>query len=322
MNKHKFRFSWQAFEAESAKDWQEKAKKAEDSGFSAFHLADHYLGPGPALDAASHPVQNIAAVPAIMAAASATNSIKVGCRVFCTSYRPAGVLAKEAMTIDFLTEGRLELGLGAGWVTSEYEALGIPFDPPGKRITRLEETIAVVKAHMKGEDLNFNGDQVKASGYQGLPASPSGKVPLMIGGGAPRILGIAGREADIVSINYNNSSGHLAGSRETDTAEATLKKIEWIKEGAGNRFDDIELEIGAYLTIVTDNQTETAKSFTDMLGMSVEEVLSFPHALIGSVDYICEELEKRRELFGITYISFPDSAAESAIPIVEKLSGK
>lgn len=322
MNKHKFRFSWQAFEAESAKDWQEKAKKAEDSGFSAFHLADHYLGPGPALDAASHPVQNIAAVPAIMAAASATNSIKVGCRVFCTSYRPAGVLAKEAMTIDFLTEGRLELGLGAGWVTSEYEALGIPFDPPGKRITRLEETIAVVKAHMKGEDLNFNGDQVKASGYQGLPASPSGKVPLMIGGGAPRVLGIAGREADIVSINYNNSSGHLAGSRETDTAEATLKKIEWIKEGAGNRFDDIELEIGAYLTIVTDNQTETAKSFTDMLGMSVEEVLSFPHALIGSVDYICEELEKRRELFGITYISFPDSAAESAIPIVEKLSGK
>ncbi|MCS5543741.1 MAG: TIGR03621 family F420-dependent LLM class oxidoreductase, partial [SAR86 cluster bacterium] len=261
-------------------------------------------------------------VPAIMAAASATNSIKVGCRVFCTSYRPAGVLAKEAMTIDFLTEGRLELGLGAGWVTSEYEALGIPFDPPGKRITRLEETIAVVKAHMKGEDLNFNGDQVKASGYQGLPASPSGKVPLMIGGGAPRILGIAGREADIVSINYNNSSGHLAGSRETDTAEATLKKIEWIKEGAGNRFDDIELEIGAYLTIVTDNQTETAKSFTDMLGMSVEEVLSFPHALIGSVDYICEELEKRRELFGIPYISFPDSAAESAIPIVEKLSGK
>ena len=322
MNKHKFRFSWQAFEAESAKDWQEKAKKAEDSGFSAFHLADHYLGPGPALDAASHPVQNIAAVPAIMAAASATNSIKVGCRVFCTSYRPAGVLAKEAMTIDFLTEGRLELGLGAGWVTSEYEALGIPFDPPGKRITRLEETIAVVKAHMKGEDLNFNGDQVKASGYQGLPASPSGKVPLMIGGGAPRVLGIAGREADIVSINYNNSSGHLAGSRETDTAEATLKKIEWIKEGAGNRFNDIELEVGAYLTIVTDNQTETAKSFTDMLGMSVEEVLSFPHALIGSVDYICEELEKRRELFGITYISFPDSAAESAIPIVEKLSGK
>ena len=93
---------------------------------------------------------------------------------------------------------------------------------------------------MKGEDLNFNGDQVKASGYQGLPASPSGKVPLMIGGGAPRVLGIAGREADIVSINYNNSSGHLAGSRETDTAEATLKKIEWIKEGAGNRFNDIE----------------------------------------------------------------------------------
>ena len=322
MIKHKFRFSWQAFETGSAKEWHDKARKAEDSGFSAFHLADHYIGPGPALEAAAHPVQNIAAVPAIMSAASATESIKVGCRVFCTSYRPAGVLAKEAMTIDFLTEGRLELGLGAGWITSEYEALGVPFDPPGKRITRLEETIAIVKAHMKGENLNFIGNEVKASGYQALPASPKGKVPLMIGGGAPRVLGIAGREADIVSINFNNSSGHLAGSRETDTAEETLKKIGWIKQGAGNRFDDIELEIGAYFTVVTDKQAETVESFTTMLGMSAGEILAFPHALIGSVDYICEELEKRRELYGISYISFPDNAAESTIPIVERLTGK
>ena len=149
MSKNKFRFSCQSFEANSAQEWKEKAKKAEDSGFSAFHLADHYLGPGPALEAAAHPVQNIAAVPAIMSAASATNSIKVGCRVFCTSYRPAGVLAKEAMTIDFLTEGRLELGLGAGWVASEYEALGIAFDPPGKRIKRLEETISIVTVSLE-----------------------------------------------------------------------------------------------------------------------------------------------------------------------------
>ncbi len=322
MSKHKFRFSWQAFEANSAKEWKEKAKKAEDSGFSAFHLADHYLGPGPALEKAAHPVQNIAAVPAIMSAASATNSIKVGCRVFCTSYRPAGVLAKEAMTIDFLTEGRLELGLGAGWIASEYEALGIPFDPPGKRIKRLEETISIIKSHMLGDSLDFIGEEVKATGYESLPAAANGKVPLMIGGGAPRVLGIAGREADIVSINYNNSAGHLAGSRETDTANETLKKIQWVKDGAGNRFEELELEIGAYLTVVTDSQKETAQSFSEMLGMSTEEMLSFPHALIGSVDYICEELEKRRELYGISYISFPDNAAESAIPIVERLSGK
>ena len=322
MSKNKFRFSWQAFEAESAQAWKDKAKRAEDSGYSAFHLADHYLGPGPALEAASHPVQNIAAMPAIMSAADATNSIKVGCRVFCTSYRPAGVLAKEAMTIDFLTEGRLELGLGAGWITSEYEALGIPFDPPGKRISRLEETITIVKAHMTGEDLNFEGQEVKASGYQALPTAVKGNVPLMIGGGAPRILKIAGREADIVSINYNNSSGHLAGSRENDTADETLKKIAWIKEGAGDRFTDIELEIGAYLTIVTDQQEETAKTLTEILKMSVEEILSFPHALIGSIDYICEELERRREKYGISYISFPDGAAESVIPVVERLNGK
>ena len=316
-----FRFSWQSFAADSPQEWTERAKKAEDSGYSAFHLADHYIGPGPALDEAAHPVQNLAAVPAIMSAADATNTIKVGCRVFCTSYRPAAVLAKEAMTIDFLSEGRLELGLGAGWVSSEYEAMGIPYDSPGKRIDRLEETIHIVKAHMKAKDLNFEGKQTTAKNYQGLPGAYNDHVPLMIGGGAPRILGLAGKEADIVSINYNNSAGNLAGSRDTDTAEETMKKINWIKDGAGNRFDQIELEIGAYLTIVTDNQLETAESMSGMMGMSVDQLLSFPHALIGSIEYICEELEKRRELYGISYISFSDNSAESVIPIVKRLNG-
>ena len=322
MSKKPFRFSWQSFAADSPKEWTERAKKAEDSGYSAFHLADHYIGPGPALDEAAHPIQNLAAVPAIMSAADATNTIKVGCRVFCTSYRPAGVLAKEAMTIDFLSEGRLELGLGAGWVSSEYAAMGIPYDTPGRRIDRLEETIKIIKAHMKGENLNFEGQQTKAKGYQGLPAATNSHVPLMIGGGAPRILGLAGREADIVSINFNNSSGTLASPRDSDSAEETKKKIDWIKDGAGKRFDQIELEIGAYFTIVTDQQKATAESMTEMLGMTTEELLSFPHALIGSIDYICEELEKRRELYGINYISFSDNSAESAIPIVERLHGK
>jgi len=317
-----FRFSWQSFAADSPQEWTERAKKAEDSGYSAFHLADHYIGPGPALDEAAHPVQNLAAVPAIMSAADATSTIKVGCRVFCTSYRPASVLAKEAMTIDFLSEGRLELGLGAGWVKSEYESMGIPYDSPGKRIDRLEETISIIKSHMKAEDLYFEGKQVTAKNYQGLPAAFNDHVPLMIGGGAPRILKLAGREADIVSINYNNSAGNLAGSRETDTSEGTMEKVNWIKDGAGERFNKIELEIGAYLTVVTDNQKGVVDSMTEMMGMSADQLLSFPHALIGSIDYICEELEKRRELYGISYISFSDNSAESAIPIIERLNGK
>ena len=322
MSKKPFRFSWQSFAADSPKEWTNRAKKAEGSGYSAFHLADHYIGPGSALEEAAHPVQNLAAVPAIMSAADSTNTIKVGCRVFCTSYRPAAVLAKEAMTIDFLSEGRLELGLGAGWVKSEYEAMGITYDSPGKRIDRLEETLGIIKAHMKAEQLDFEGKQATAKNYQGLPAAFNNHVPIMIGGGAPRILGLAGKEADIVSVNYNNSAGNLAGSRETDTAEGTMQKINWIKDGAGERFNELELEIGAYLTIITDNQKETVESMTEMMGMTVDQLLSFPHALIGSTDYICEELEKRRELYGISYISFSDNSAEAAIPIVEKLSGK
>ncbi len=206
-NRKPFRFSWQAFDAGSAAEWRGKARAAEAQGFSAFHLADHYLGPGPAADA-SHPPQVLAAVPAMAMAAEATSTLKVGCRVFCCSYRPAAVLVKEAMTIDFLSEGRLELGLGAGWIEGEYNAIGVPYDDIGRRIDRLEETIAIAKAHRAGGTMNIDGGQARAVGFEGAPR-PVGEVPLMIGGGSPRVLKLAGREADIASINFNNRAGRM-----------------------------------------------------------------------------------------------------------------
>ena len=163
-----FRCSWQAYDAKSAADWRGKAQAAEAEGFSAFHLADHYLGPGPAADA-SHPPQILAAVPAMAMAAEATSTLKIGCRVCCCSYRPAAVLVKEAMTIDFLSGGRLELGLGAGWIEGEYDAIGVPYDDIGRRIDRLEETIEVAKAHRAGGVMNINGEQVQAMGFEGAP---------------------------------------------------------------------------------------------------------------------------------------------------------
>jgi len=153
-----FRFSVQSFNAQSAQDWRQQVRTAEDLGYSAFHLADHYMGPGPALEAAAHPPQDVAAVPAMAMAAEATSRIKIGCRVFCTGYRPAAVLVKEAMTLDFLSDGRLELGLGAGWVDSEYEAMGLTFESPGKRISLLEETVALMK--QAKEDDNVEIDDV------------------------------------------------------------------------------------------------------------------------------------------------------------------
>ncbi|MBH80428.1 MAG: F420-dependent oxidoreductase [Gammaproteobacteria bacterium] len=320
--KKPFRFSWQAFDATSAADWRRKAQTAEAEGYSALHLADHYLGPGPAADA-SHPPQTLAAVPAMAMAAEATSTLKVGCRVFCCSYRPAAVLVKEAMTIDFLSDGRLELGLGAGWIQGEYEAIGVPYDPIGQRIDLLEETIEVAKSHRAGGLMNIEGKQARAVGFEGAPR-PAGSVPIMIGGGSPRVLRLAGRESDIASINFNNRAGRMDGDNvvKYSTAHGTSDKVAWIKEGAGERFDDIELEIGIYFHAVTDNQRQTAEEMGRAMGMDTETFLAFPHALVGSVDYMCEELERRRELYGFSYISVLDRGVDGFAPVVARLAGK
>lgn len=321
--KKPFRFSVQCFNATSASEWRDTVRKAESLGYSAFHLADHYLGPGAALEKAAHPVQDIAAVPAMAMAAEATSTIKIGCRVFCTGYRPAPVLVKEAMTMDFLSDGRLELGLGAGWITSEYEAMGIDFDSPGKRIKRLEETIALAKQAMGDGQLNVQGDYVHVKDYEAVPkpANKSG-VPIMIGGGGPKVLKLAGREADIVSINFNNRAGAIGQDGVgNSTHSETQQKVKWIEEGAGARFDDIELEIGAYFTVVTDQPQAVAEQFGGMFGLPADEMLRHPHALFGTVDGICEELERRRDEFGISYVCVPNDVAEAFAPVIERLQG-
>jgi len=144
--KKPFRFGVQGYAPASAGEWRALARKAESLGFSSFHLADHVIGPGPALAATGHPVQTVAAIPAMAVAAEATTTIKIGCRVLCVDYRNPVMLAKELATLDFFSEGRLEIGLGAGWLQNEYDAMGITFDRAGVRLDRLEEIIALIRA--------------------------------------------------------------------------------------------------------------------------------------------------------------------------------
>lgn len=319
-----FRFGLQAYAPNSGREWRELARKAEATGFSSFHLADHIIGPGPALTATGHPIQTVAAIPAMAVAAEATSTIKVGCRVLCVDYRNPVMLAKEVATLDFFSEGRLELGLGAGWLQNEYEAIGVPFDRPGIRIDRFEEVVALLRASFAEGELNINTPHVHAVGFEAVPKpfTKSGP-PIMIGGGAKRILTIAGREADIVSLNFNNSSGKLgAEGIGSSTAELTDQKIQWIKDGAGSRFDQIEIEIAAYFTIVTPDGEGTRAKMAPMFGMTPEVFAEHPNALIGSVDEICDRINERRERFGISYISFGASVIDAVIPVVERLAGK
>jgi probable F420-dependent oxidoreductase len=293
-------------------------------GFSSFHLADHVIGPGPALNATGHPVQTVAAIPAMAVAAEATDTIKVGCRVLCVDYRNPVMLAKEVATLDFFSGGRLELGLGAGWLQNEYEAMGIRFDRAGVRIDRMEEVIELLRASFADGELNIDGRHVHAVGFEAVP-KPVSKPgpPLMIGGGAKRVLTIAGREADIVSLNFDNSSGKLgAEGIGSSTAELTEQKIRWVREGAGDRFADIELEIAAYFTIVTPDGEGTRSKMAPMFGMTPEVLAEHPHALIGSIDEICDRIVERRERYGISYVSFGASAIDAVAPVIERLAGK
>ncbi len=321
---HPFRFGVQCFSADSAAAWRDTARRAEDQGYATLHLADHVLGPGPALDATNHPLQTLAAVPAMAMAAEATSRLRIGCRVFCMDYRPPAVLAKEAATLDLLSEGRLELGLGAGWLRGEYEAIGLPFDEAPRRIERLGEVVTLLKAHFSGEPISVDGKHVRVSGYTGAPA-PVQKPgpPLMIGGGGRRVLSLAAREADIVSLNFNNRSGVIGPDGvNSGTADATAEKIEWIRSAAGARFESLELEIGAYFTFVGEGMDKVAEGMAQSFGFSSDEMRAHPHALFGSAAQVVEELERRREQYGIHYVTVGGDALDAFAPVVAALTGK
>lgn len=317
-----FRFGLQSYAPASAADWRAQARRAEELGFDVFTVADHVIGPGPALQPTGHPVQTIAAIPAMAVAAEATTTIRIGSRVLCTDYRNPVMLIKELATLDFFSGGRLEIGLGAGWLENEYDAMGIPFDRAGVRLDRLEETIEVMRAAFADGVLDHAGSHVHAVGFEAVPKPVQHPgPPLMIGGGSPRVLGIAGREADIVSLNFDNSSGRLgAEGVGSSTASLTAQKIDWIRSAAGERWSDIELEIAAYFTVITDDDSTIAK-MAGMFGLAPDEFAEHPHALIGTIDSAVDQLVERRDRYGISYVTFGASAMETVAPIVALLAG-
>jgi probable F420-dependent oxidoreductase len=318
-----FRFAVQSFSAPDAATWRERARRAEALGYSTLHLADHFLGPGPALAATHHPLQELAAVPAMAVAAEATTTLRVGCRVFCNDYRHPVLLAKEAATLDLLSGGRLELGLGAGWLRAEYEAAGMPFDPAGRRIERLAESVSLLKALFADAPVEHAGDHYRVSGFRGAPRPlQRPHPPLMIGGGGRRVLELAAREADVVSLNFDNRAGVLGRDGvERSTAEATAAKVSWVRAAAGARFAALELEIGAYFTFVTDTPGPIAAQMGAAFGLGADAMMRHPHALFGSCDALCEELERRREQYGISYVTVGDLALDAFAPVVARLAG-
>jgi probable F420-dependent oxidoreductase len=265
----------------------------------------------------------LAPIAALMSAADATTKLRIGSLVFDNDYRHPVVLAKEAATLDLLSEGRLDFGLGAGWMTSDYEQSGIPLDPPGVRIDRMAEALTIIKRLFAGETVSFTGKHYNVHGVEAFPSVlQTPHPPIVLGGGGRRMLKLAAREADIVSVNYNLSEGRVNRKvAQTGMAEATEEKLLWIKEAAGDRFPGIELAVSIFVANVTDDRDAMAAAIAPGIGCEPRDVLEIPHFLIGTVDQIVEDLKARRERFGISYLAIPGEAAEAMAPVVERLTG-
>ncbi|CAJ61444.1 hypothetical protein FRAAL2800 [Frankia alni ACN14a] len=310
--KRPFRFNIQCSSPEQvdARSWANLARQVEDLGYTTLTVSDH-------LD------EQVAPIAALMAAADATTTLRIGAMVFSNDYRHPVVLAKEAATLDALSGGRFELGLGAGWMTSDYERAGLPLDPPGVRISRLAESLAVIKGMFADGPLTFHGAHYQVAGLSGTPKPVQRPhPPIVIGGGGRRLLSLAAREADIIGLNMNMAGGVIDASLGPNaTTAATEEKIGWIREAAGARWDELTLQVRIHLAIVTDNRGEIVDQLAAGFGLTTEQAYATPHALCGSVDQIVDDLVERRERFGISTIGVALDSLTALAPVVARLAG-
>jgi probable F420-dependent oxidoreductase len=289
----------------SAAGWVEQARRAEDLGYSALLMPDHVIA-------------QLAPVPALAAAAAATSRLRIGVHVFDNDYRNPVLLAREAATLDVLSGGRLELGIGAGWMTSDYRQLGIAYDEPKVRIDRMIEAIAIMKRLFAGEAVDHDGVHYRIRGARigDLPVQRP-HPPLVIGGGGPRMMRIAAREADIVSFIPQMSARGRPRIAEATTA-ATALKVERLRRAAGSRSEQIELCAWVAHVSVAEVRRPLAA-----MGAGLESffagLVDTPYLLAGTRGSIREQLMRHRERLGITYWTIPADAMEAFAPVMTGL---
>ncbi|MCQ3813602.1 MAG: TIGR03621 family F420-dependent LLM class oxidoreductase [Acidimicrobiia bacterium] len=288
---HPFRFGLQLHSPIADLTWLDSARYAETQGFSSLLIPDHFhhqYGP----------------LSALGAAAAVTTRLKIGALVFGNDYRHPVTLAKEMATLDQISQGRCEFGIGAGWLRDDYEQSGMTYDPPGTRIDRLLESLEIIKGCWGSEAFDFVGEHYNVSGYEGQPKPWTQKgPPIIIGGGGPRMLGLAAQHADIVGVTANLRSGEVGDDAIADSMAAAYdQKISRIRECAGSRINDLELSSLTLVTAFTNARQATLNAVADMFGVPAAEIAESPAALVGSVAQIVETLQQRRERWGFNYV--------------------
>jgi probable F420-dependent oxidoreductase len=309
-----FRFGVNLGRAKSLVEWRTKARKVEDLGYSVLTVPDHLT-------------DLIAPIPAVVSAAEATKHLRIGTNVLNNDLRHPVLVAREAATIDLLTDGRFELGLGAGSIRSEYDEAGLRFDRGATRVDRLAEAVTIIKALLEGEQTNFAGQHYRVSGHAvAIEPVQKPRPPMLIGGNGPRLLALAAREADIVGFSGitfqagGRSPPDLSGWRVPGVDE----RVRLVRETAGeDRLARLEFNALLQRVILTDHPGRAAEELTSRWPqLTADEFLRSPYVLIGTVDQMVEEVLARRQRWGISYYTVQEPYLDAFAPIVARLAGK
>lgn len=306
-----FRFGVITENASSREQWVTLVRRVEELGYATFLLADHF-------------VNELMPIAALMAAADATKTLRVGSFVFDNDFRHPALLAKEVAALDLLSDGRFEFGIGAGWHRPEYDQIGLSFDSAGVRLSRLEEALHIVRQFFTEETVNFVGKHYTVTNLQAFPKPVQRPhPPFFMGGGGKKMLSLAAREADIIGLHVRvKDDGTVDPSERIEAAIA--RKVEWIRQAAGDRFASIELNLLVSDIVITENRRQAAEHYMRERarpGATVEQILASPYLFIGSVDQIAEQICRLREQYGISYFVVDAGVMEAFAPVVAHLAG-
>jgi len=306
-----FRFALQASHAASPDAWRDLARKTEDLGYSTLYIPDH-------LD------DQWAPMIALTVAAEATTTLRVGTLVLDNDFRHPVVLAKEAATLDVVSGGRFELGLGAGWMTTDYTQSGLVMEAAGVRVAKLAESLEIMRAMWGAGRATLAGVHYQVTEAVGTPrpVTPGGP-PLVIGGGSRRILTLAGQHADVVSIVPSLAAGVIGPEVAAQSVvEKYSDRVAWARAAAGDRAGDLEFQCWTAVVQVVPNAAELFENLAPAFGLTPDQLRAAPIALIGTTGEIAETLHKRREELGFSYIVVHEAEMDALAPVIAELAGR
>lgn len=303
MSTRAFRFGLQVFAAESRAQWQDQARRAEDLGFDTVLVPDHVL------DGLVPPLV------ALDAMAAATTRLGVGTFVLNNDLRHPVLVARDAAALDLLSEGRLELGIGAGHAEPEYSALGLQFDPAAARVARLEEAVGLLRRLFDGETVTFEGSYYTVSDQRLVPQR---RPRLLVGGNGDRVLALAARMADIVGFTGLGRTRADGQQHDSEWSPGQIdRKVDIVRKAAGERYDDLELNVLVQHIEITPDRRSVIEAIAARTGGDVDQMMTAPYLLIGTIEQIVEQLIDARNRWNFSY--FVTRSIDTTTPIIEAL---